>query len=105
MRVAPRLGLVALLGAPLALGAQATPPRLIRDARALVATRSLDSADVLLTAALDTAAHATSEERENALVLRGIVAFARGDDTLTRLALRAALALAYASPLKIPTEP
>ncbi len=93
MRVAPRLGLVALLGAPLALGAQATPPRLIRDARALVATRSLDSADVLLTAALDTAAHATSEERENALVLRGIVAFARGDDTLTRLAFRAALAL------------
>src|SRR6267378_3797613 len=37
------LGLVGLLVAPLALGAQASPPRLIRDARAQVAARNLDS--------------------------------------------------------------
>ncbi len=93
MRAAPGLGLGALLVAPLALGAQASLPRLILDARAQVAARHLDSADVLLAAVLDTAAHATSEERENALVLRAIVAFARGDDTLTRVTFREALAL------------
>ena len=87
------LRVAALLAAPAALGAQSRAARLTESARAQVTAHHLDSADVLLRAALDSAVHATNEERELAFVWRGILEFLRGNDSLTRVAFREALAL------------
>ena len=89
----------------LALGAtrvsgQGRAAQLVDSARAQVAASHLDSAAALLRAALDTAAHATPAERQNALVWDGIVHFFRGDSDLARGAFRQALALDSALDVK-----
>jgi len=74
------------------LSGQWRAAQLVDSARAQVAVSHLDSAAALLRAALDTAAHATPAERQNALVWEGIVQFFRGDSGLARGAFRQALA-------------
>jgi hypothetical protein len=85
--------LLALLRVPTGAGAQSRASQLIDSARAQLFARNIDSAAGLLHAALDTAAHATTAERQNALVWEGIVQFYRGEESLARSAFREALAL------------
>jgi TonB family protein len=82
------------------LSGQSRAAQLVDAARVQVAASHLDSAAALLRAALDTAAHATPVERQNALVWEGIVHFARGDSDLARGAFRQALALDSALDVK-----
>src|SRR6266704_6243457 len=74
----PRLPLVALLVATVA------PPATLR---------GQSRAGPLLRAALDTAAHATVGERQNALGWQGIIQFLRGDENGARATFREAIAL------------
>lgn len=75
------------------LSGQSRAAQLLDSARAQVTSRHLDRAAALVSAALDTAAHATPAERQNALVWEGIVQFFRGDSDLARGAFRQALGL------------
>ncbi len=85
--------LVTLGVLPAALPGQSRAAQLVDSARRQVAAHQLDSAAALLRLALDTSAHATRGERENAFVWQGIVQFLGGDSTATRGAFRQALAL------------
>ncbi len=78
---------------PLRLAGQSRASQLVDSARAQFAASHLDSAEALLRAALDTAAHAIPAEHTNALVWEGIVQFFRRDENLARAAFRQALAL------------
>ncbi len=78
---------------PLPLPGQSRAAALVDSARRAVAANRLDSAAALLRLALDTSAHATRAERENAFVWQGIVRFLGGDSTAARAAFRQALAL------------
>ena len=91
VRVAALLGAMLATGTPVA--AQHRAPELIAQAMALIQTRQLDSADVLLRAALDTGTVALRDERQTAWVWRAVVAHFRGDDSLTHAFFRRALAL------------
>src|SRR5712692_2680834 len=91
--VARALLLVTLGVLPAALPGQSRTAQLVDSARRQVAAHQLDSAAALLRLALDTSAHATRGERENAFVWQGIVQFLGGDSTATRGAFRQALAL------------
>lgn len=83
---------VALLPAvPTAIVAQSQTSDLIQQARALISANQLDSADVLLSAALATA----TERADSATTYewRAILAFKRGSDSATRVAFHKALQL------------
>jgi TonB family protein len=82
------------------LSGQSSAAQLVDSARAQVAASHLDSAAALLRAALDTAAHATTADRQNALVWNGIVHFFRGESALSRGAFRQALAVDSALDVK-----
>jgi TonB family protein len=66
---------------------------MIAAARHLAATQQLDSAVVLLNRATDQSNGGTDGERAQALVLLGVVRFYQGQDSLTAMAFRSALAL------------
>ena len=93
MRLCRGALLVALGTGPVRLLAQSRVTQLIDSARAQVGASRFDSALTLLRAALDSGAHATPEERKNALVWDGIAEFLSGDPDHARMAFRQALAL------------
>jgi TonB family protein len=78
---------------PAALPGQSRAAQLVDSARRAVTANRLDSAAALLRLALDSSAHATRGERENAFVWQGIVQFLAGDSSAARAAFRQALAL------------
>src|SRR6266849_7260864 len=84
--VARALLLVTLGVLPAALPGQSRTAQLVDSARRQVAAHQLDSAAALLRLALDTSAHATRGERENAFVWQGIVQFLGGDRSEERTA-------------------
>jgi hypothetical protein len=89
--------IIRLLAFPAALSslsAQSHASDLITGARTQLSAGHLDSAAVLLRTALDTTAHPTQDDSLNAFVLRAILEFYRGNDSLTRAAFRQALAIA-----------
>ena len=73
--------------------AQSRAPHLIAAARAQARAHNVDSAVALLRLALDSAARPSTADRENALVLRGLLQYSRDDESLTRRAFREALSL------------
>ena len=73
--------------------AQSRAPDLIAAARAQARAHNVDSAVALLRLALDSAARPSTADRENALVLRGLLQYSRDDESLTRRAFREALSL------------
>ncbi|HEU5260878.1 MAG TPA: energy transducer TonB [Gemmatimonadales bacterium] len=87
------VALAATLVTPAALASQSPAARLIGAARAQIAAHNLDSADVLIRAAVESAATGTMRDRESALVWHAIIAFFQGKDSITHAAFRAALEL------------
>jgi hypothetical protein len=85
--------LLAFPAALSSLSAQSHATDLITGARTQLSAGHLDSAAVLLRTALDTTAHPTQDDSLNAFVLRAILAFYGGNDSLTRAAFRQALAI------------
>ncbi|HEV2750433.1 MAG TPA: energy transducer TonB [Gemmatimonadales bacterium] len=75
------------------LSSQSRAARLVDSARSQLSANHADSAAALLRIALDSATGATTGERVNALVWEGIVQFAKGDETGTRIAFREACTL------------
>src|SRR5207247_3655029 len=72
---------------------QARAPDLIAAAREQLRAHNADSALVLLRLALDSGARPSPGDRENALILAGILHYSRGAESLTRQSFREALAL------------
>ena len=96
MRMAPIvLGLVlaAALGGARAMAAQVRAADLVTAARAQLAAGRVDSGLALLRLALDSSTAATSTDRVNALVWRGVLQFFKGRDSLAREAFRDALVI------------
>ena len=78
---------------PTLLRAQSRAADLVAAARVQISAGRYDSTDLLLRAALDSAAHPTFAEQATALVWRGVLEFLRGNDSLARVELRKALHL------------
>ena len=81
------------LGVGAGAAAQTRAPDLIAGARVQLRGHNADSALVLLRLALDSVARPSTADRENALILRGILYYSRGDESRTRESFRDALAL------------
>ena len=81
------------LGIAASAAAQARAPDLIAAAREQLRAHNADSALVLLRLALDSGARPSPGDRENALILAGILHYSRGAESLTRQSFREALTL------------
>lgn len=91
MRIRVVLAAAAIAAAPFPLAAQSRAGTLIAAARARLSANQLDSADVLLHTALDSAS--LRVDSVNALVWRAVLWFMRGDESRTATAFYQALTL------------